>query len=316
MIKKKRFITEDDIDDLQETLARYFEELDQLFKHFNGYATGENHVISYAEFSHCMHKTRMLDVLKESSAIKQIFAEADIPLDNNQYADGAFHRAEFVEALVRVGKHKWRDIAVSDAMDNLMQDYILPFLDKCKVTEIQQTLESPEIRGVASDNFGKLFRAFRRYCTVDYSHSKSKVADAGTMNLLEFRQLLRESGLIPVPGTAPPTSKGNRRVPKKSQTKLATDKNQNARKAFAQAQQSTEGLDISDLAEMTYPEFILGLLWFAMLQKSSEHDYMDYKHMSLVKRVESFTEVVNAIVAHQIGYEKKDIKGKGPAMAK
>ena len=118
---------------------------------------------------------------QESSVIKQIFAEADIPLENHQYADGdampisrlyplahsqtypcackrthtslthmhartcqhasgthahayskhtcprthtpagAFHRAEFVEALVRVGKYKWRDIAVADSMDNLMQ---------------------------------------------------------------------------------------------------------------------------------------------------------------------------------------------------
>jgi len=315
MIKRKKFINIDDVDDLQETLARYFEELDQLFKHFNGYAAGENHLISYAEFTHCMHKTRMLDIIKDASIIKQIFLEADIPLEDDVYADGAFQRSEFVEALVRVGKHRWRDIAVADSMDNLMQDYILPFLDKCKVTEIQQTLESPEIRSVAADNFKKLFRAFRRYCKFDYIHSKSKVTEAGTMNLVEFRGLLRESRLIPIPGAAAKETKGDRKktknaAPKAPKVVPSADKNQNARKAFARAQQTAEGSDIADLAEMTYPEFILGLLWFAMLQKSSESDYMDYKHMSLVKRVESFSDVVNHIVAHQTGYEKR-LAGKG-----
>lgn len=292
----KNFIREIEIEDVKETIARYFEELDTLFKHFSGFCAGETNSISFAEFGHCVHKTGMFDITKDSNIIRKIFHTAGITLNEDQYPDGAFPRGSFIEAIARIAIYKWPDISAADAVDNLMHDCILPYLDVCKVTEIQQTLESAEIQAIAHDSFAKLHRIFRRYCRADYVHGKSKINEIGTMNLAEFKMVLRDAELIPV-------AEGSR----SRKNQLSIEEEGYARTAFARSQHSGDSVaEDNDLEEMTYPEYVEGLLWFAILKKSAENDYMDYKHMSLSKRVESFHWVVSALVQLQGIHDKKD----------
>ena len=120
------------------------------------------------------------------------------------------------------------------------------------------------------------------------------------MNLNEFKMMLRDADLIPV--------RRGSNAARSKKPQVSVEEEGFARMAFARSQKTSEGSDISDLGEMTYPEFVEGILWYAMLKKSAENDYMDYKHMSLQKRVESFHTIVQTLVGLQIAHEKKESK--------
>lgn len=335
-IVDKRVVSEDDQDDLKETLARYFEEVDALFKHFSGFYVGEPSVMAWSSFVHTVHKTRILDITNKASdsrassgalAVKRLLQDSRIDMNKALYPDGALTRGNFTELLVRLAILKNDDLTAADAFDALMQEYILPYLDTCRLTDIQQTLESQDTVEISRTHFARLQRTFCRYV---HSQSKSNQKyGPGTITEPEFRQLLRDAGVIPKP------RKGTSQSSKKAAAGEGNGANEDgallveeevfARQAFQEAQKDTQTQkDLPELNELTFPEFVEALMWFGMLWHSARSDYMDHKHMSLAKRTEAYEMLVTDIVHHQsqaataaqlsagqaTGKEKKG-KGKG-----
>ena len=307
-IVDKRMVLEDDQDDLKETLARYFEEVDALFKHFSGFYVGEPSVMAWSSFVHTVHKTRVLDITNKASdsrgsggalAVKRILQDSRIDMNKALYPDGALTRGNFTELLVRLAMLKNDDLSAADAFDALMQEFILPYLDTCRLTDIQQTLESQDTVEISRTHFARLQRTFCRYV-----HSQSKSSQKygpGAITEPEFRQLLRDAAIIPKPrkGTSNSSKKATTGSIDEDET-LLVEEEVFARQAFQEAQKDTQTQkDLPELNELTFPEFVEALMWFGMLWHSARSDYMDHKHMSLAKRTEAYEMLVTDIVHHQ-----------------
>lgn len=299
-IVDKGFVVEDDVEDLKETLARYFEEVDSTFKHFSGFYVGEPNVMSYSSFVHTVHKTRMLDVTKDLAAVKKVVHDAHIDMDKSVYPDGALTRGNFSELLVRMAIFKSEDDQpVADAFDAVMQEYILPFLDVCRLTDIQQTLESQDTQDISRMNFARLQRLFCRY--VGTQSKSSQKYSPGTLTLAELKQLLRDAGSIPKRQGARGAGKGGAGKGKAGAAANAgapAEEEAFARTAFQKAQKdSGTQADLVELNELAFPEFVETLMWFGMLYHCARNDYMDPKHMSLAKRTEAFDNIVNEVIS-------------------
>lgn len=282
----KRVVQEDDQEDLKETLARYFEEVDAIFKHFSGFYVGEPSVMAYSSFVHTLHKTRIFDVTKDITPIKRVLQESRIDMNKTLYPDGALTRGNFTELVVRTGMLKYPDQSAADAVDSLMQEFILPYLDICRLTDIQQTLESADTMDISRTHFAKLQRTFCRYLN---SQSKSSQKHGpGTLIEPEFKQLLRDAGVIP---KRSPKRKAKAKVP------IKIEEESFAHQAFVEAQKdSATQQDLHELNELTFPEFVEALMWFGMFLHSAKSDYLDHKHMSLAKRTEAYEALTNDVV--------------------
>jgi hypothetical protein len=302
----KGVVGEDDADDLKETLARYFEEVDAIFKHFSGFYVGEPSIMSYSSFIHMVHKTKMLDITREVHLVRKIALESRIEMNKTVYPDGALTRGECSELIIRLAMMKYDDQPAPDALDTLMQEFVLPFLDICRLTDIQQTLESQDTLDVSRANFPRLQRIFCRYI-----NSQSKPLQKfgpGTITQVEFKQLLRDAGVIPSrkrrnqpqgsgrsAGRPIGAKSGDSQINEISGVKV--EEESFASIAFQKSQKDdTTQSSLVELGELSCPEFVEALMRFAMLYQAARHDHMDPKHMSLAKRTDAFEFLLGEIV--------------------
>ena len=93
-------------------------------------------------------------------------------MNKSLYPDGALSRGNFSELLVRLAMLKNDDQPAADALDSLMQEFVLPYLDVCRLTDIQQTLESQDTQDISRTHFSRLQRIFCRYINTQSKSSQ------------------------------------------------------------------------------------------------------------------------------------------------
>eukprot|EP00941_MAST-03F_sp_MAST-3F-sp1_P000085 g85.t1 len=298
-----------DLQDLKNSAARHFKEVLHLFKEFSGFAAGETSSISFTEFAHFIHRCRVMDVVAEQATIKRIFKEANFePVVDNLNPDGAFNRAEFLEALLRCsivkfgGLRNLTEVTPTEALESLMQEKLLPYVDS-NFTEAKEALSQPELQALCYDNFDRLQAAFYKYCALDKSQDQ-KAHQLGTMNIGEWHQVLEDAGLITVKGDKKKGKKKHKKsIPKRRRPgrpgglrmagafREGLEQNKLARKSFERAQAAygnvtkddgekkrEEGYrhsqsdmdELRQLNELTYPEFIEAMLYFSIQLKLAE----------------------------------------------
>lgn len=298
------------LNDLKATVARYFEELVQLFRDFSGFSAGETTVISFTEFAHFVHRTGIYDVIRDQAVIKKIFKEADFePIVDELNPDGAFSRTEFVEAVVRLavlkygGTHDLSLVEPCEAFEKVMFQDLLPYLQRNAQSAINEALNHSEFQVLCYDNFNKLQGVFYKYCSMDKSQDQ-KAHQLGTMNIHEFHQLLEDSSLIVVSGGMRKKNRqrnAGRRQRRGGQPgkggafRENKEQNKNAKAAFAEAQQVVKDSEMRELNELTYPEFIEALLRFGIHLKADEKKGSHNPQVTLLEKLEMFTTTIHSI---------------------
>lgn len=210
---------EGDAEMLGAVLGGHAEHLRRVFRHYACSADGSASTMDSGEFYDFVRDCRMLTRKKRDGRLTNVDCDLVFRRVNWDGGEGGEQGgdssnpdrelvpSEFVEALCRLARRKFGELAPADALRRLLEKHV-SLAAASVADEFRKALAAPEVRDVFKRYRKALRKVFRHYADGGGGGRAKAVLnrvqnDSATVNMEEWRLLLQDAGLVDATLTVP-----------------------------------------------------------------------------------------------------------------
>ncbi|EQC38469.1 hypothetical protein SDRG_04177 [Saprolegnia diclina VS20] len=181
-----------DRDDVEETLLKYYDAVNMIYKHYSIGFGDDMYSMSLLEFLHFVHESTMLHFQTDHNVIDKIFHTVVTGLG---LETPSLPRVGFIQALLRVilayNKMYGDDTPFVPALEKSLKDHVKPAVLRLTTGPFRDTVHTDSILALFQDARPKVLKVYEKYATA----TSDKIP--GTyLNANDLRSLIQDSGIF------------------------------------------------------------------------------------------------------------------------